>query len=112
MNPAPPSFGAPPRLGLRELTTPQLKKLLLHLHRDELPCPFTMVGLTCLGFQLQAESLFHHLRGLEKPAVLAVVVAVLAERLGQEEQARIYEQRIRLLEDQIEARYALDRSPS
>lgn len=73
-----------PRIGLREIATPELKKLLGHLHRDEVACPLTIVGLTCLGFQYQSESLLHHLRGLDKASVMAVVIAVLAERIALE----------------------------
>lgn len=86
-------------LGLREVPTAQLKKLLAHVHRGEVECPFTIVGLTCVGLQVWAEALLRHLRGRDKDTVVAVLVAVLAERAGQEEAARIYERRIAALED-------------
>lgn len=84
-------------MGLREVPTAQLKKALSHLHRGELECPLTIVGLTCVGLQLWAEAFLRHLRGRDREAVLAVLVAVLSERMAQEEAARVYEQRIALL---------------
>lgn len=92
-----------PRIGLREIPTHQLKKFLGHLHRAEVACPLTIVGLTCIGFQYPSESFLHHLRGMDKAAVTAVVVAVLAERIAHAEEIARMEDRIRRLEDAAEA---------
>ena len=65
--------------GLRDVKTEDLRHMLRKLHRGELPCPLEPVGLTVAGlFQLidQVEVL----RGLDAPAVRAVLVSVLAER--------------------------------
>jgi hypothetical protein len=67
-------------LGLSSLPTATVRKALLHLHRGELDCPLTIVGLTRLGLQEEAETFLQLLRGLDTSAVRAVLVAVLAER--------------------------------
>lgn len=67
-------------MGLREVPTAELRTALTSLHRGDLECPFTIVGLTRVGLQHRSEPLLRHLRGLDEVAVRAVLVAVLAER--------------------------------
>ena len=67
--------------GLTELTTDELKKLLGHVHREELQTPLTLEGLTCVGFQYRGEELMGAMRGLDEVSIRAVLVCVLAERL-------------------------------
>lgn len=67
-------------LGLTDVSTADLRTLLRALHREELCCPLTPVGLTAVGLQEVVHALLEHLRGLERSAVHAVVVAVIAER--------------------------------
>lgn len=69
-----------PDLGLRGTDTSSLETLLRALHRNQLSCPLTPVGLACVGLQDDATDLLAHLRGLDRAGVHAVVVAVLAER--------------------------------
>jgi hypothetical protein len=57
-----------------------LKRTLAHLHRGELDFPLGIVGFTRLGLQEEAETFLRLLRGLDREAVRAVLVAVLAER--------------------------------
>lgn len=66
--------------GLTELTEDELKKLLRHIYREELPCPITADTLACVGFQSRHEWLSAALRGLDAAGVKAVLVAVIAER--------------------------------
>ena len=66
--------------GLTELTEEELKKLLRHVYREELPCPITADTLACVGFQSRHEWLSAALRGLDADGVKAVLVAVIAER--------------------------------
>lgn len=67
-------------LGLVDVPTPDLEKLLRHLVRGELDVPVTIVGFTRLGLQHRANVLLGTLRGLDAAAVRAVLVVVLAER--------------------------------
>lgn len=67
-------------LGLTEVSTDDLRKLLRALHRGDVTCPLTPVGLTCIGLQDAVGDLLAQMRGLERAAVHAVVVAVIAER--------------------------------
>ncbi|MBL4684630.1 MAG: hypothetical protein JKY37_08590 [Nannocystaceae bacterium] len=67
-------------LGLTAVIDDRLRTLLRSLYRESLPCPLTIAGLTTHGLQDAAGPLLNHLRGLELPAVRAVVVAVMAER--------------------------------
>jgi hypothetical protein len=67
-------------LGLTDVSTADLRKLLRALHREQLPCPLSPVGLTSVGLQDAVHALLSHMRGLERAAVHAVVVAVIAER--------------------------------
>ena len=66
--------------GLRGLTTEELKKLLGHVYRKELLCPFTIENLTRVGFQHRHDQLMGALRNLDETAVQAVLVCVIAER--------------------------------
>ncbi|MDC0671496.1 hypothetical protein [Nannocystis radixulma] len=70
---------------LVRVPTEDLKRLLALLHRGELQCPLTPVEVTRCGFQVHMESLLGHLRGLEGPAVRAVLTAVLSERIAAQE---------------------------
>ena len=71
-------------LGLTAVSTAQLQTLLRGLVRDTLPCPLSIHTLAGHGLQDVAGPLLSHLRNLEAPAVRAVVVAVLAERMQHE----------------------------
>ncbi len=70
-----------PDVGLRQVTTDQLKTVLRQLHRGELQCPLTPVGLAALGLQHQSERILNAMRGLDAAGVRAVLVSTLAERL-------------------------------
>jgi len=70
---------------LVRVPTEDLKRLLALLHRGELQCPLTPVEVTRCGFQVHMDSLLGHLRGLEAPAVRAVLTAVLSERIAAQE---------------------------
>jgi len=76
--------------GLTSLTTAELKKLLLHVHRGDLPCPIRADTLACVGLQSRSEPLLAMLRHLDAPAVRAVLVSVLAERQTAEERRATY----------------------
>lgn len=65
--------------GLRAVATDDLRKLLSLVHRGELPCPITAIGLGLTG-QLRLLDDLAVLRGLDDKAVLAVLISVLAER--------------------------------
>lgn len=66
--------------GLTAARTEDLTTLLKWLHRGDLQAPIDTMGLARVGLQHCAGPLLGHLRGLDKRAVQAVVVAVLAER--------------------------------
>jgi len=68
-------------LGLAQVTTEQLRTLLRGLHRETLTCPLTPAGLAGHGLQEPSGMILGHMRALDRAAVHAVVVAVLAERL-------------------------------
>ena len=68
-------------LGLTEVNTDDLKKLLWGLHHKHLECPLAIEGLTRIGLQHCATLLLSMLRQLDARAVQAVLVAVIAERL-------------------------------
>ena len=74
--------------GLTELTDEELKKLLRHVYRGELPCPITADTLACVGFQSHHEWISAALRGLDADGVRAVLVAVIAERRKAAESTR------------------------
>jgi hypothetical protein len=77
-----------PSLGLSPISTATLRKTLAHLHRGELDFPLNIVSFTRLGMQEEAETFLRLARGLDADALRAVLVAVLAERIAQEERAR------------------------
>ena len=66
--------------GLTELTEDELKKLLRHIYREELPCPVSADTLACVGFQSRHEWISAALGGLDAAGVKGVLVAVIAER--------------------------------
>lgn len=66
---------------LTSVPTDALKKALGLLHRGELQFPLTALELTRTGLQNHLDALLGHLRGLDEPAVRAVLTAVLAERI-------------------------------
>ena len=70
--------------GLSAIKTPDLKRLLSFLYKEELQCPLTPQRIACVGFQYKQEELMGALRGLDATAVQAVLVCVLAERRQQE----------------------------
>lgn len=65
--------------GLVKVRDEHLVELIRAIHRGDLRCPIDHPALATSGFLGIAEHL-EHLRGLDKPAVLAVITAVLAER--------------------------------
>jgi hypothetical protein len=65
--------------GLSAVRTVDLELLLRKVHREELSCPITQIGLAEAGLLRLGDDL-GHLRGLEVAAIRAVLVAVLAER--------------------------------
>lgn len=66
--------------GLTELKTEELKKLLGHLHREELDCPITTENLARVGFQHRHDYIMGAMRNLDGAGVRAVLVCVIAER--------------------------------
>lgn len=73
--------------GLTSLTTEHLKKLLKYLHEGSLETPLTAHSIACVGFQFRHAELMSALRGLDEPAIRAVLVCVLAERIQAEREA-------------------------
>ena len=69
-------------VGVSEVQTSDLKSMLKFLHRGELRCPINVAELARCGLQHTAEPLLRQFHGLDQHAVLAVLVAVLAERAG------------------------------
>ncbi len=67
-------------LGLRDVPTKDLERLLRAVFHGEPACPLKPSELARLGFQDRQESLLATLRGLDARAVQAVLVAVIAER--------------------------------
>jgi hypothetical protein len=67
--------------GLTEVRTDDLRKLLGLAHRGEPNYPLTAQELARMGLQHCAEPMLSTLRGLDGPAVKALLVAVIAERL-------------------------------
>jgi len=65
--------------GLRGVKTGDLKTLLALVHRGELECPITPIGLATTGL-LRIQDDLAHLRGLDSTSTKAVLIAVLAER--------------------------------
>lgn len=67
-------------LGLTTVSTEHLQTLLRAVFKHQVDCPLTPGGLAGLGLQDTSGPLLAHLRGLDAPAVHAVLVATLAER--------------------------------
>ena len=67
-------------LGLTEISDSDLEKAFRALYRDELDLPVSIAGLARVGLQHCSQPLLAGLRGLERSAVQAVLVSVLAER--------------------------------
>lgn len=67
-------------LGLLDVSTRALETLLRAVHHGRTEVPLTPVGLAALGLQEDANVILNHLRGLDAPAIRAVLVAVIAER--------------------------------
>ena len=65
--------------GMTALKTDDLKALLRLVHRGELTCPITQIGLAQSGLLRLGDDV-GHLFGLNEAGVRAVLVAVLAER--------------------------------
>lgn len=74
--------------GLTNFTTDELKRLLQMVYREQVDFPLNAQRIACIGFQYKHHDLIQALRGLDKSAVQAVLVCVLAERLEQEEKRR------------------------
>ncbi len=75
--------------GLTEVPTEDLKRTLLAVHRNDLPCPVTPDTLACVGLQDRSAHLMDTLRGLDAAAVRAVLVAVIAERMPHNRERRM-----------------------
>lgn len=65
---------------LTRVPTPALVQLVRYVHRGQVACPLTPVGLALAGLQDVSDDLLGSLRELDRRAVLAVLAAVLAER--------------------------------
>jgi hypothetical protein len=74
-----------PDLGLVNVSSDDLRKLLRAVFRKQVDCPLTPAGLAATGLQDASGPLLAHLRGLDGKAVHAVVVAALAEREATDE---------------------------
>ena len=67
-------------MGLRDLSTEELKKLLGHVYHGELCCPLSTENLARVGFQHRHDEIMGAMRSLDLAGVRAVLVCVLAER--------------------------------
>ena len=67
--------------GMTAVKTDDVKALLRCVHRGELACPITQIGLAQAGLLRLGDDV-GHLFGLDEAGVRAVLVAVLAERLA------------------------------
>jgi len=65
--------------GLTRLPLPVLERVLKLVHRGTLACPMAPTELARLGLQDATDDL-SLIRGLDRPGVHAVLVAVIAER--------------------------------
>lgn len=65
--------------GLKGVATSDLVLLLRAVHRRELPCPVTRIGLAIVGLLRLGDDV-GILAGLDEAATRAVLVAVLSER--------------------------------
>ena len=70
-----------PTFALTSVPTEALKTALLQVHHGEWRFPLTPTEVARVGLQAHSDALLGHLRGLDGPAVRAVLTAVLAERL-------------------------------
>ena len=68
-------------IGLRDVSTEDLKKMFRLVVKKVLSYPVTPVELARTGLQHCQEPLLSTLRGLDGPAVQAVLTSVIAERL-------------------------------
>ena len=66
---------------LTSVPTEDLKRALLLLHRGEMNFPLTALEISRHKFAAHQDALLGHLRGLDAPAVRAVLTAVLSERI-------------------------------
>ena len=73
-------------LGLVSVPTASLENLLRAVHRKVVSCPLSPGELAMIRLQDFSAELLNQLRGLDEPAVRAVLVAVLAERIAQQEE--------------------------
>lgn len=69
------------------MPTESLKHLLRRVHSEALRTPLDVAELACVGLQAHTNDILDTLRGLDKAAIRAVVVATLAERSAAEERA-------------------------
>ncbi|AKF09685.1 hypothetical protein [Sandaracinus amylolyticus] len=69
--------------GLVHVSTSDLKLMLSRLHRGQLSCPVTHDRLVIAGLPQLVDKV-DFLKGLDEPAVRAVLVAVIAERRANE----------------------------
>ena len=67
--------------GLKAVKTEDLKRLLKAVHRGEIPCPIDRIGLAVTGLLRLGDDL-EILAGLDDRGTKAVLIAVIAERLG------------------------------
>mgnify|MGYP004107118573 CR=1 FL=1 len=65
--------------GMTAVKTEDVKALLRCVHRGDLSCPITQIGLAQAGLLRLGDDV-GHLFGLDESGVRAVLVAVLAER--------------------------------
>ncbi len=65
--------------GLTRVKTSDLKAVLRAVHREELPCPITQVGLAMVGLLRLGDSL-DILHGLDQAGVRATLVVAISER--------------------------------
>jgi hypothetical protein len=69
-------------LGLVRVSTEQLQTMLRGVHRGTLECPLAPASLAGHGLQDVSNEILAHMRNLDRAAVHAVLVAVLAERMN------------------------------
>ena len=65
--------------GLAGVPDKVLVELFRQIHRGAIACPVTRRGLGEIGLMHWGDDL-DHLRGIDRPGTVAVIVAVLAER--------------------------------
>jgi hypothetical protein len=66
--------------GLVDVSEDALVVLLRAVHTREVSYPLQLPDLTRIGLQYCAAALMHVLRGLDEPAVRAVLVVAISER--------------------------------